>query len=53
MPIKGWVKSLSPQNTFGVPGVNRVPAKSNTIEEISDISSNVKVSRSPDIQIRL
>ena len=28
----GWVKCLSPQNTFGVSGVNSVAAKSNTIE---------------------
>ena len=27
-----WMKCLSPQNTFGVSGVKRVEAKSNTIE---------------------
>ena len=32
MPMEGWVKCLTPQNTFGVSGVNSVAAKSNTIE---------------------
>ena len=32
MPMEGWVKCLSPKNTFGVSGVNSVAAKSNTIE---------------------
>ena len=32
MPMEGWVKCLSPQNTFGVSGVNSVAAKSNTID---------------------
>ena len=32
MPMEGWVKRLSPQNTIGVSGVNSVAAKSNTIE---------------------
>ena len=32
MPMEGWVKSLSPQNTLGVSGLNSVGAKSNTIE---------------------
>ena len=30
------MKGLSPQNTFGVSGVNRVAAKSNTIEVDGD-----------------
>ena len=42
MMMDGWVKCLSPQNTFGVSGVNRVAAKSNTIEEISELSSYVR-----------
>ena len=32
MPMAGRVKCLSPQNTFGVSGVNGVAAKSKTIE---------------------
>ena len=32
MPMEGWVKCLSPRNTFGVSGVNSVETKSNTIE---------------------
>ena len=31
MPMEGWVKCLSPQNTFLVLGVNSIAAKSNTI----------------------
>ena len=38
MLMEGWVKSLSPQNTFGVSGVNSIAAESNTIEDISDQS---------------
>ena len=33
---------MSPQNTFGVSGVNSVAAKSKTIEEISELSSDIK-----------
>ena len=36
MPMEGWVKCLSPQNTFGVSGVHSVAAKSNTIEVTGD-----------------
>ena len=36
MPMEGWVKCLSPQNSFGVSVVNSVPAKANTIEVTSD-----------------
>ena len=32
MLMEGWVKGLSPQNTFGVSGLNSVAAKSKTIE---------------------
>ena len=32
MPMEGWVKCLSPQNTSGVSGVNFVGEVSNTIE---------------------
>ena len=32
MLMEGWVKCLSPLNSFGVSGVNCVAAKSNTIE---------------------
>ena len=36
MPVEGCVKCLSPQNTFGVSGVNSDGAKSNTIEVNGD-----------------
>ena len=36
MPTEGWVKCLSPQNTFGVSGGNRVT------EVIRDLSLDVK-----------
>ena len=32
MPMEGWVKCRSPQNTFGASGVNSGAAKSNTDE---------------------
>ena len=38
----GWVKCSSPQHTSGVSGVNSEAAESNTIEEISDPSPDVK-----------
>ena len=41
MPMEGWVKCLSPQNTSGVSGVNGVAAESNTIADISDLSSDI------------
>ena len=41
MPMEGWVKCLSAQNTSGVSGVNSVAVESNTIEDISDLSSDV------------
>ena len=40
--MEGWVKRLSPQDTFGVSVLNSMAAKSNTIEAISDLSSEVK-----------
>ena len=36
MPMEDWVKCLSPQNTFGVSGVNSIAAKSNKIEVTGD-----------------
>ena len=36
MQMEGWVKCLSPQNTFGVSGVNSVAAKSNTSKVTGD-----------------
>ena len=50
--MEGGVKCLSPQNTFGVSGVNSVAAKSNTIEVTSD-RDVFQVSVSPDIHIEL
>ena len=40
MPMKGWVKCLSPQNIFGVYVVNSVAAKSTTIEVTGDSKRN-------------
>ena len=63
MPMEGWVKCLSPQNTSGVLVVNRVvAAESNTTEDISEFSKKynkppyrscgvIQVSASPDINI--
>ena len=42
MPMEGWLKFLSPQNTSGVSGVNIVAAESNTTEDIMDLSSDLK-----------
>ena len=36
MPMEGWVKCLSPENTAGVSGVNSVAAESNTTEDSMD-----------------
>ena len=38
VPMEGWVRGSSPQNTSGVSGVNSVAAKSNTIEGNGDQS---------------
>ena len=42
MPMEERVKCFRPQNTSWVSGVNSVVAKSNTIEEISEFSSDIK-----------
>ena len=42
MAMEGWVKCLSPQNTFGVQGLNSVAAKSDTIEVNGDQLTKLK-----------
>ena len=42
MPMEGWGKWLSPQNTFLVSGGNSVASKSNTIEITGDRFFNCK-----------
>ena len=49
MVMEGCVKCLSPQNPFGVSGVNSIAAKSNTIEVNDWFFKHKKTQKTPPL----